>query len=198
MAADPQGLSQARAHLLELSPEGGTYESLGPVSIGFRMTQPGRTPGSVAALRNKSLWIVHMLRHVLQTSRGDTAFADFLADIQGRFRGKSISTDDFKRLAEKHAGKSLDWFFDSWVFASGVPAYTLDYKIDPGPGGFVVSGRVTQSGVPVTFEVPVPLYADDVLLGMVEVSSDGGDFRFTTRTRPLQVRVDPHGTILTH
>jgi hypothetical protein len=197
VAADPQGLSQARAQLLELSSEGGTYESLGPVSIGFRMTQPGRTPGSVAALRNKSLWIIHMLRQVLQTKGGDSAFPDFLADIQSQFLGKSISTYDFKRLAEKHAGKSLDWFFDSWVFGTGVPAYTLDYKIDPSPGGFVVSGSVTQSGVPVTFEIPVPLYADDVLLGMVEVSSDGGDFRFTTRTRPMQVRVDPHGTILT-
>jgi hypothetical protein len=197
VAADPQGLSQARAQLLALSPEGGTYESLGPVSIGFRMTQPGRTPGSVAALRNKSLWIIHMLRQVLQTKGGDSAFPDFLADIQSQFLGKSISTYDFKRLAEKHAGKSLDWFFDSWVFGTGVPAYTLDYKIDPSPGGFVVSGSVTQSGVPVTFEIPVPLYADDVLLGMVEVSSDGGDFRFTTRTRPMQVRVDPHGTILT-
>jgi hypothetical protein len=196
-AGDPQLLSQARAQLLELSPEGGTYESLGPVSIGFRMTQSARTPAGVAALRNKGVWIIHMLRHVLQTNRGDAAFSDFLSDIQTQFLGKSISTDDFKRLAEKHAGKSLAWFFDSWVFGTGIPAYKLDYKVDPGPGGFVVSGSVTQAEVPVTFEVPVPLYADDVLLGMVEVTSDGGDFRFTTRTRPTQVRVDPHGTILT-
>jgi hypothetical protein len=196
-AGDPQLLSQARAQLLELSPEGGTYESLGPVSIGFRMTQSARTPAGVAALRNKGVWIIHMLRHALQTNRGDAAFSDFLSDIQAQFLGKSISTDDFKRLAEKHAGKSLDWFFDSWVFGTGVPAYKLDYKVDPGPGGFVVSGSVTQAEVPVTFEVPVPLYADDVLLGMVEVTSDGGDFRFTTRTRPTQVSVDPHGTILT-
>jgi hypothetical protein len=195
--ADPQLLSQARAQLLELSPEGGTYESLGPVSIGFRMTQSARTPAGVAALRNKAVWIIHMLRHVLQANKGDAAFPDLLSDLQAQFLGKSISTDDFKRLAEKHAGKSLDWFFDSWVFGTGVPAYKLEYKVDPAPGGFVVSGSVTQSEVPVTFEVPVPLYADDVLLGMVEVTSDGGDFRFTTRTRPTQVRVDPHATILT-
>jgi hypothetical protein len=195
-AGNASGLQQARAQLLELSPEGGSYESTGPVSIGFRMTQPGRAPGSVSALRNKSLWIVHMLKHVLEMNRGERAFRDLLEEFQIQFRGKSVSTFEFKRLAEKHAGKPLDWFFDSWVFGSGVPAYKLDHKIEPAAGSFVVSGSITQSGVPDTFEVPVPLYADDVLLGMVEVSSDGGAFRFTTRTQPIQVVIDPKGTIL--
>jgi hypothetical protein len=196
-ASDPIWMGQARNQLLEQSPEGGTYESRGPVSIGFRMAQPGTTPGYAAALRNKSAWIMHMLRHILQANRGEMAFADFVDEIRTQFRAKSISTYDFKALAEKHAGKSLDWFFDDWVFGTGIPAYKLDYKIDPGPGGFVVSGSISQSGVPDIFEMPVPVYADDALLGMVNVSVDGGDFRFTTRSRPQQIHVDPQGTILT-
>jgi hypothetical protein len=195
--ASPLVLQQARAQLLELSLEGASYESAGPVFIGFRMTQPGRTPASSAALRNKSLWIVHMLKNVLETNRGERGFRDFLDEFQRQFRGKALSTYDLKRLAEKHAGKTLDWFFDSWVFGTGIPAYKLDYKVEPAAGGFVVSGSIKQSGVPDTFEVPVPLYADDALLGMVEVSNDGGDFRFTTRTQPMQVVVDPKGTVLT-
>jgi hypothetical protein len=197
-ASDPQWLSQARSQLLEPSPEGGTYESRGPVSIGFRMTQPGTTPGYAAALRNKSAWIMHMLRYILQANRGEAAFVDFVAEMRMLFGAKSISTYDFKALAEKHAGKTLDWFFDGWVFGTGIPAYKLDYKIDPGPGGFVVSGSILQSGVPDIFEMPVPLYADDALLGLVNVSVDGGDFRFTTRSRPQQIHVDPKGTILTN
>jgi hypothetical protein len=195
--SDPQWLSQARRQLLEESPEGGTYESRGPVHIGLRMTQPRTTPGYVAALRNKSVWIMHMLRNVMQTNPESTAFADFVEDLRAQFRTRSISTYDFKSVAEKHHRKSLDWFFDDWVFGTGIPAYKLDYKIDPGPGGFVVSGSVSQSGVPDTFEMPVPVYADDTLLGMVTVSVDGGDFRFTTRSRPQQIHVDPKGTVLT-
>jgi hypothetical protein len=195
-ASDPQWLGNARIQLLEQSPEGGTYESRGPVSIGFRMVQPGTTRGYATALRNKSAWIMHMLRHILQANRGETAFADFVEDIGTQFRAKSISTYDFKALAEKHAGKPLDWFFDEWVFGTGIPAYKLDYKIEPGPGGFVVSGSISQSGVPDIFEMPVPLYADDALLGIVNVSVDGGDFRFTTRSRPQQIYIDPKGTIL--
>lgn len=195
-ASDAKWLDQARGQLLELSPEGGTYESLGPVSIGFRMMQPVSTPGYAAALRNKSAWIMHMLRNVMLANRGELAFVNFIEDLRTQFRGKSVSTYDFKALAEKHSGKPLDWFFDDWVFGTGIPSYKLDYKVDPGPGGFVVSGSILQSGVPDAFEMPVPLYADEVLLGNVDVSSDGGDFRFVVRSRPQAIHVDPKGTIL--
>ena len=195
-ASDLQWLSQARSQLLEQSPEGGTYESRGPVSIGFRMMQPHSTPGYAAALRNKSAWIMHMLRNVMQ-GRGDAAFADFVEELRSQSHSKPLSTYDFKAVAERHDGKPLDWFFDDWVFGTGIPAYKLEYKVDAGSGGFVVSGSISQSGVPDTFEMPVPVYADDVLLGMVNVSVDGGDFRFTLRSRPQQVRLDPKRTILT-
>ena len=196
-ASDAQWLSHARSELLELSPEGGTYESLGPLSIGFRMTQPRTTPGYADVLRNKSAWVMHMLKNVMQPNPGVTAFGDLMEEIATQYRGKSISTYDFKTLAEKHAGKPLDWFFDDWVFGTGIPAYTITYKIDPGQGGFVVSGSIVQSGVPATFEMPVPVYADDALLGTVNVSVDAGEFRFVTRGRPQQIRLDPKGTILT-
>jgi hypothetical protein len=195
--SDPQWLSHARTQLLEVSPEGGTYESRGPVHIGLRMAQPRTTPGYAAALRNKSTWIMHMLRSMMQANPESTAFADFVEDLRSQFRARSISTYDFKSLAEKHVKKPLDWFFDSWVFGTGVPAYKVEYKIEPGAGGFVVSGTIIQSGVPDTFEMPVPVYADDTLLGTITVSVDGGDFRFTTRSRPQQIHLDPKGTILT-
>jgi hypothetical protein len=195
-SSDPQWLNEARNQLLEQSPEGGTYESRGPVAIGLRMMQPGTTAGYAAALRNKSAWIMHMLRHLMQGNRGETAFGDFVEEIRSQFSSKPISTYDFKALAEIYIGQPLDWFFDDWVFGTGIPTYKIDYKVDSGSTGFVVSGNISQSGVPDSFEMPVPLYADDALLGMVRVTVDGGDFRFTTRSRPAQIRVDPKGTIL--
>ena len=57
----------------------------------------------------------------------------------------------------------------------------------------MISGNITQSDVPDTFEMPVPFYADDTFLGNVIVSSDGGEFRFTSRTRPQQILIDPKG-----
>jgi len=195
---DPRVLSDARSLLLSVSPEGGTYDSIGPAWIGYRMIQPGNTSGYAGGLSSKSAWIIYMLKNVVQASGGESAYTKFVDDIRTEFLGKSISTFDVKRLAEKHALKPLDWFFESWVFGTGIPAYTIDYKVDAAAGGFSVSGKISQTGVPDTFEMPVPLYADDALLGAVNVSSDGGEFRFLTRTRPQQLRIDPMRTILTH
>ena len=195
--ADRTVLEQARQQLLEQSPEGGSYESRGPVSIGFRMAQPRTTLGYATALRNKSLWILHMLRHVIQPDDKDPVFGRFLEDIVMQSRGKSISTYDVMSIAEKHAGKPLDWFFEAWVFGTGVPSYEVSHKVEPSADGFVVSGNITQSGVPDVFEVPVPVYADGSLLGMVTVSNLGGEFRFVVPNKPQQILIDPKDTILT-
>src|SRR4030095_14375344 len=110
VATDPALLNQARESLLAPSPEGGSYERLGPVWIGMRMTQPRTTPGYQGALKNKSLWILHMLRSIIQGNGGDSAFARFVDEVLLQAQGSRLSTSDFKRLAEKHAGKPLDWF----------------------------------------------------------------------------------------
>jgi aminopeptidase N len=138
-----------------------------------------------------------MLRQIVLREQSEAAFTRLLDELLADFQSRPISTFDFKKLAEKHLGKPLDWFFDDWVFGTGVPSYTLTYKVDAAAGGFAITGDVRQSGVPDTFEMPVPLYADDRFLGYVEVSNDGGEFRFVTRTRPQQVLMDPQRTILT-
>jgi aminopeptidase N len=194
--SNPVGLARARERLLAESPEGGSFESLGPVWLGFRLMQPATHPGYSDAFSGKSVWILHMLRQVLQREGGASAFANMVDEIQRDYRSKPFSTFDLKRLAEKHAGKPLDWFFESWVFGTGIPAYTVEFKVEPAPAGFVISGNIAQSGVPDTFEMPVPVYADDIYLGHVTVSSDGGEFRFVTPTKPEEVLVDPRNTLL--
>src|SRR5262245_19805771 len=58
-------LNRARAQLLEKSPEGASYEALGPISIGFRLTQPRTTEGYLNVIENKSTWVMHMLRMMM-------------------------------------------------------------------------------------------------------------------------------------
>jgi len=197
IAIDPAKLAQAREQLLAASPEGGTYESLGPAWIGFRMMQPHEKANYASTLKNKSIWIFHMLKSVIQRDDRDPAFGQFLDEVLTQYKGKALSTFDLKRLAEKYAGKSLDWFFDDWVFGEGIPMYSMTSNVAAAANGFVLSGNITQSEVPDTFEMPVPVYADDTLLGNVVVSSSGGEFRFTSRTRPQQILIDPRKTLLT-
>ena len=190
-------LGYSRSRLLEQSPEGGSYGSLGPVSIGYRLGQLETTEAYANVLRDKSIWIVHMLRMVMRRGQtGDGAFSEMMSEFVTVFSGRTISTAEFHRLAEKHAGEDLDWFFDQWVYGNGIPAYRLDYRISPVGGGFSVEGRIEQSAVPASFTMPVPVYADETLLGRVTVSGDEGAFRFVVKNKPQQVLLDPQGEVL--
>lgn len=197
-AVSGDALEAARQRLLASSPENGTYESLGPVTLGYRLMQPRSTENYPTLLRDKSVWILHMLRMLMRRSEEDEEpFRAMLEDFTQTFSGRSISTAEFQALAERHAGLKLDWFFDQWVHATGVPAYSIQYQVAPANGGFAVSGTITQTGVPASFTMPVPLYADDVLLGRVTVSDEESSFRFLVRNRPQTVSLDPKRTILT-
>jgi aminopeptidase N len=157
--------------------------------------QPASGPGATP-LRAKSIWILHMLRNIMRRDEGDVVFGRFIDEIFAEGRGSHISTFDIKRLAEKHAGRPLDWFFDSWVFGTGIPVYAMSSRVESTANGFVITGAVTQSGVPATFEMQVPVYADETFLGNVTVSGEGGEFRFTSRTMPQQILLDPNRVVL--
>ena len=189
-------LPLARSQLLQQSPQSASYESLGPVAIGFRMTQRSTTPAGTAALRNKSVWILHMLRALLRRGDTDKAFAEMVQELQTQFAGRTISTEEFRMLAEKYAGEDLDWFFEQWVYGTGIPHYALNYSINATTAGFVVQGRISQSGVPETFTMPVPVFGDDVLLGTVTVKGDGSEFRFMSKTKPAVVHLDRDHSVL--
>jgi aminopeptidase N len=100
-------------------------------------------------------------------------------------------------VIEKHWGKKLDWFFDEWVFDTGLPAYTADYKIESSGTEFTIQGTIKQSGVPDGFTMPVPLYGDDEYLGTVQVGDAEGEFLFRMAKKPERIAIDPQRTILT-
>ena len=140
--------------------------TVGPVTQGYRLNT-GKTGGVARFLiYPKGAYILHMLRMMMfkQTTR-DTAFQAMMRDFVQTYFNKDVSTEDFKRIVEKHItpemnvtqdGK-MDWFFNEWVYGTEIPSYKLEYKI--GSDG-TLSGRITQSGVSNNFAMVVPLYAD--------------------------------------
>lgn len=71
----------------------------------------------------------------------------------------------------------------------------------PQGDGFVVKGKLKQSGVPDTFLATVPLYAartgaKPALLGNVVVSGPETSFKFVTKTPPKKILIDPNLTLL--
>lgn len=173
-------------------------ENAGAIWLGQRLTS-SVTPAGYRAVFSKGFWIVHMLRMMLRESGAnpDANFLALLRDFVETYGGKTASTWDFEHIAERYSGKKLDWFFDEWVFDTGLPAYTFDYKVEPSGTEFMIDGMIKQSGVPDAFAMPVPIYADGEYLGTVQVSDSEGEFRFRVAKRPDKVVLDPQGTILT-
>ena len=191
-------LNASRAQLLET-------ENGGAIWLGQRLASTV-TPAGYRTVPNKGLWVIHMLRMLMRedAANPDARFLMMLREFVSTYQGKSASTWDFKQVAEKYVtsvadvrhDRKLDWFFDQWVFGTGVPGYALDFKVEPDGDGFVIEGTIKQSEVPEGFLMPVPIFADDELLGRVLVGEAEGEFRFKVTRKPERVVIDPETEIL--
>lgn len=199
-------LHSYKRDLLSKTSDGKTVESGGPIWLGERLSNSLNPGGYANIVYKKACWVIQMLRMMMTeaTTGSDDRFFKMLRDFIIAYRGKDPSTQDFIRHAEKyisrandldHNGK-LDWFFNEWVFGTGIPTYTIHPTTrQAAKGDFLIQGSIEQSGVSQDFEMLVPVvatYGKDkkVLLGQVPVGETGGKFRFTSRVKPSRVTID--------
>jgi aminopeptidase N len=65
---------------------------------------------------DKGAYVLHLLRQEM----GERAFWEGLRSYTRAFFGKSVVTTDFQKAMEQAAGKSLQTFFDKWVYLKDV------------------------------------------------------------------------------
>jgi len=195
-----------KQELLAKAEKDETIESGGPIWLGQRLTNSLNPDGYTNIVYKKSCWVIHMLRVLMSDPKtgSDERFFKMLRDFLAAYRGQNPSTQDFIRHAEKHMppgmdierNHRLDWFFASWIFGTGIPAYTMDYSTRSlGPKQFVTQGAIEQSGVGYDFEMPVPVLLNyesgrKAELSWVTVGESGGKFRFTTTAKPARISID--------
>ena len=78
----------------------------------------------------KGAWVLHMLRADL----GEALFFRALRSYFERFRGQSITTDQFVRCLEEATGRELRPFFSQWLDRVGCPELRVQLK----DGGIVI------------------------------------------------------------
>jgi hypothetical protein len=192
--------------LLAKTSGGGTVESGGPIWLGQRLSSSVDPAGYSNIVYKKACWVLHLLRGLMTDPKtnSDARFFRMLRDFVAQHRGQSVSTKDFVHHAQKYmtpeddleGDHKLDWFFNEWVYGTGIPTYALDTQVRELPSGqYVVQGTISQSGVPEDFEMPVRLVALDgrdkrVTLGQVVVGATGAHFKFTVSHKPLRVTLD--------
>ncbi len=144
--------------------------TVGPVTQGYRLNNAKTGSIARAMIYPKGAYILHMIRMMMyDPKKGDENFRVMMQDLIKTHYNTDISTNDFKKIVEKHIqphmdidkDKTMNWFFDQWVYGTEVPAYNFEYQITKSADGKgVINGRITQSGVSDNFAMVVPIYVD--------------------------------------
>lgn len=150
---------------------GHEVESLGPIWMGQRIHSSMTDPMSYQDLiYSKGGYLLHMLRMQLWDSKNpdpDHAFKAMMWDYCAMFDNKAASTEDFKAIVEKHMTRGMDlagnhkmdWFFQQYVYGTGMPQYTLHVALTPTPDGKTsVTGTLERSGVAADWKDAIPMY----------------------------------------
>jgi hypothetical protein len=192
--------------LLAKTSTGATVESGGPIWLGQRLSSSVDPQGYSNIVYKKACWVLNMLRGLMTDPKtgSDARFFRMLRDFVTHYQGQSVSTEDFIHHAEKYMtpesdlehDHKLDWFFNEWVYDTGIPEYTLQTEVRAlATGQYVVEGSIAQTHVPEDFEMPVrlvALYAGNrrTTLGQVVVGTSGARFKFNLPRKPLRVVID--------
>jgi aminopeptidase N len=151
------------------------------------------SPEFFAVTGSKGATVYHMLRWVI----GDEAFGKFLKAATDRFAGRSIATDDVRKLAEEISGENLQGFFIQWLESTDAPECRLKYAVYRTQKGFRVMGTINQDLD--TFRMPVELRIDtegNPEFARVIVVGPATDFSVDTFGKPKKVVIDPNGRVL--
>ena len=186
-------LHSDRSEIFSSSNFGHRYADVGPVWMGDRLGSSLAPGGYDIVVYDKGGYVLEMLRAMLQV-RGqnpDQPFKDMMQDFTKSFSGKAASTEDFKAVVERHmtpgmdldGDHRMDWFFNEYVYGTGVAQYHLDYTVQSQPNNrWLLSGTVTQSGAPDGWKDILPLY-----LHQSGKSGRIGWIRITGTTNPFSV-----------
>ncbi len=214
-----------------------TVESAGPLAMGFRLDN-SRTPlGVDRVFYDKGPWVIHMMRQLMRDPKtgSDAPFFQFLHALREEYAAKPLTTAGFRELAERYVspalnaepgnkGRSLQWFFEQWIYGSGIPDLKVEAKIDArsaAPAGGKtparrvppaaasaagkISGTATLTGVEESWIVPVPIYVqtargESVFAGIALAAVPGGadDPHFSLPLPPggQKIVVDPGQAVL--
>ena len=167
------------------------HSDQGPIYLGYRL---GHIESDDEVFRsiiyNKSAVVIHMLRRLI----GDDAFFRGLQEFYAEWRFKKAGSEDLRRAFESTSGRSLERFFEGWIYGAGIPELTFSYRIDDGrTSGDEQSGSVAV----LRFEQRGPLFDVPVTVRLKYASGETEDVIVKVSDAMTELRVPLHGTLRT-
>lgn len=176
----------------------------GSIAMGYR-TLSAETPEDYGPIvYEKAAFCLHMLRNMLidlKTMKED-AFFSMMSEFYQTFRGRSVSTADFKKITDKYFGMDMSWFFEEWIYGSELPTYSLTYRFEKDDRGkYIAVCNVKTEGVGENFKmfVPLEIETEKDVKAYVRVLIEGTDFTFTLPGLPKiprSIRLNPFESVL--
>lgn len=163
----------------------------GPVYLGYRLGHI-KADGRIfrALVYNKGAAVLHMLRRLL----GDETFFGALRRFYGGAKFHKVGTDQLQEAFEAESGRSLDRFFNQWIYGSTLPRVKVQYRIE----GAELAVHVEQLGE--MFEIPIVLsveFADRSKTNLVlDVSERSTDHRFPLSAPIRSVEINKDDGVL--
>jgi len=201
-------LDRFRKRLVEKDSTEYAPAEIGSLQLGSRLNSSRTPDGFDLLVYGKGAWVFHMLRELLRepsAKNPDTRFIALLHTLQSKYAYRALSTQDLQREVEAamtpamaiECGNSMEWFFADWVRGTGIPHYRIEYSTRHSEKGFVIKGKLRQSGVASSFVAPVPIYSSaGGYLGRVIAGGPETNFRFVSAREPGKLLIDPQLTVL--
>ncbi len=148
-------------------------------------------------------WRIHMLRRLL----GDEVFWPAVRDYLDTYSGRTVETEDFRRVLEAHSGRSLVRFFDQWIHGRGYPRLRVSFTHDAEKktGSFTIeqvraADEKPGEASPPPFSFPLTI-AWETAPGIFErrsIAIERSRHVLVTplEAAPLSFRADPDGDLL--
>ena len=146
----------------------------------------------------KGAWVLHMLRSQL----GPELYRQCVKAYLQRYQFNNVTTEDFKAVLEELSGRSLDQFFDQWVYHAAQPELSVSYSWDERAKLAKLSIQQNQktSSEVLLFNFPLPirliLKNSTKVDKTITVKEKSEDFYLPLPEAPELVRIDPGQTVL--
>ena len=99
----------------------------------------------------KGSFVIGMLRYVV----GDEVYTRSVQHYLKKHAFDNVDTHDFYQTFQETSGINLDWFFDEWIYHSGVPAYDVSYEAGKDKTTFYVEQTHATDSLTHLFRMPI-------------------------------------------
>jgi len=148
----------------------------------------------------KGAVVLHMLRGVV----GNDKFFQILKEYNAEpgIAYNVATTEDFQRIAERVYGKSLEYFFEQWIYGENYPKYTVGWSAKQASGDiFDLTFRLRQNmnTEPHFFTMPVQIKITtnkSTIFTTVYNDQQDQSWVIPISGQPLTVTMDPENWLL--